>query len=470
MPSPFKPPATAGGSTVHVAFNYRVVDADGDGKITREEMAAYYREFSGGAAQVQPAGRTIIPPQVDQALFNLLDTNKDGKLSKEELAAAADVLFPLDQDRDELISPQEIAPALYAVAAPDLNGAQPSQPNMRQPAARAASLFLVSTDEDKTALASALLTRYGRGNRDKLDGHKLGLSAEDFTRLGADKDGALDAAELEKFTDRPADAELIVRLGERAAGLAPLSVVRRGGAASTARPAADGGLMLTFGAVHLELRANGERPDQPVGSRRHFLELFRGAAGDKGRLSADQARQAGFFPGQFALLDRNGDGELTEREFTDYLDGVQERQARLIGATPSLLLSGRARTLFEWLDRDGDGRLSLRELREAPKLLDRMGVDAVSRADFPEGYQMAIGAGRASFGRAGPDAFTPPEAPMLTLDWSGPDLLWFRKMDRNGDGDISPREFLGTAEDFKRLDADGDGLISREEAERYKKR
>ena len=43
--------------------------------------------------------------------------------------------------------------------------------------------------------------------------------------------------------------------------------------------------------------------------------------------------------------------------------------------------------------------------------------------------------------------------------------LWFRKMDLNGDGDVSPREFLGTLEAFKKLDLDGDGLISREEAE-----
>ncbi len=464
MPSPFKPPADVGGSTVHVAFNYRVVDAAGDGKISRQELADYHRDFSGGAAQVQQAPAAAVPAAVDQALFNLLDTNKDGKLSKEELAAAADVLFPLDQDRDELISPQEIAPAAYA-ALPDANGALPSQTAMRRPAVRAASLFLVSTDEDRAGLASALLARYGMGNRDKLDGHTLGLSAEDFARLDADKDGALDAAELAKFTDRTPDAELTVRLGERA-GLAPLSVVRVGGAQSSARPAGDGGLMMTFGRVHLDLRVNGDRPAQPEGTRRRLLELFRGAAGAKGRLGADDARQKGFFPDQFDLLDRNGDGELTEREFTDYLDGVQERQARLIGATPSLLLSGRARTLFEWLDADGDGRLSLRELREAPMMLERMGVDAVSPADFPEGYRMAIGAGRTSFGRAGPDAFTPSEAPMLTLDWSGPDLLWFRKMDRNGDGDVSRREFLGTPEDFKRLDLDGDGLISREEAEK----
>jgi hypothetical protein len=42
---------------------------------------------------------------------------------------------------------------------------------------------------------------------------------------------------------------------------------------------------------------------------------------------------------------------------------------------------------------------------------------------------------------------------------------WFRAMDRNGDGFVSPAEFLGPQELFRRLDRNGDGLISPEEAE-----
>jgi Ca2+-binding EF-hand superfamily protein len=48
--------------------------------------------------------------------------------------------------------------------------------------------------------------------------------------------------------------------------------------------------------------------------------------------------------------------------------------------------------------------------------------------------------------------------------------LWFRKMDRNGDGDVSRSEFLGTKEEFDAIDTDHDGLISLEEAEAFDKK
>ena len=38
-------------------------------------------------------------------------------------------------------------------------------------------------------------------------------------------------------------------------------------------------------------------------------------------------------------------------------------------------------------------------------------------------------------------------------------------MDKNGDGDITLREFLGTKEQFKNLDKNGDGFIELSEAE-----
>ena len=46
---------------------------------------------------------------------------------------------------------------------------------------------------------------------------------------------------------------------------------------------------------------------------------------------------------------------------------------------------------------------------------------------------------------------------------------WFQKMDHNKDGDLSPREFLGSRADFERIDSDHDGLIDPKEAEKARK-
>ena len=46
--------------------------------------------------------------------------------------------------------------------------------------------------------------------------------------------------------------------------------------------------------------------------------------------------------------------------------------------------------------------------------------------------------------------------------------LWFARMDRDNDGYVSWKEFVGTDEEFKAIDADGDGQISESEARAFK--
>jgi hypothetical protein len=41
---------------------------------------------------------------------------------------------------------------------------------------------------------------------------------------------------------------------------------------------------------------------------------------------------------------------------------------------------------------------------------------------------------------------------------------WFVHMDSNGDGDISPREFLGSLDQFEQLDSNNDHYIDSSEA------
>jgi Ca2+-binding EF-hand superfamily protein len=103
--------------------------------------------------------------------------------------------------------------------------------------------------------------------------------------------------------------------------------------------------------------------------------------------------------------------------------------------------------LFDLLDADRDGQLSVAELRGAKSALANWSPDEA-------GASLVIVQGVAR----------PPAVPLVRTFRRGAGPAWFRAMDRNGDGYVSPREFLGTPEQFRKLDADGDGLISPEEA------
>ena len=93
--------------------------------VSRAELAAYYEKAGFAPLQFQAdpgpgknpgagiLGGSRPEPSVDavsQEIFTRLDADGDGKLSREELAAAPAVLLKLDENDDEIITTRELVP------------------------------------------------------------------------------------------------------------------------------------------------------------------------------------------------------------------------------------------------------------------------------------------------------------------------------------------------------------------------
>jgi Ca2+-binding EF-hand superfamily protein len=177
--------------------------------------------------------------------------------------------------------------------------------------------------------------------------------------------------------------------------------------------------------------------------------------------------------GLFDFADRNSDGKIDKKE----VEAALKALTTLIGCRADVTITDQGRGLFELLDRDGDGRLSPRELASAHTLiagLDTNGDGLLDKTEVPKVIAAAAVPASAQVISATNGYFdgvtfaNQPAVPRILTAGGAPE--WFLKMDRNGDGDLSPREFLGPLELFRELDTDGDGLISVEEAKAYEKR
>jgi Ca2+-binding EF-hand superfamily protein len=233
-------------------------------------------------------------------------------------------------------------------------------------------------------------------------------------------------------------------------------------------------VVLDLGAARIDLRTKAEQRGGmgAYNVRDRYRDQLNAAdKNNDGHLDAAEAKESPFFRNSFKVMDRDGDGKLDEKELFAFLDWVGDFQARAQTSCAALAVTDQGRGLFDLIDADRDGRLGVREMRNAFRLveqLDRDGDGLVTKDDVPRSYGLTLSRGPSDANRLRNFAallarYGTEQGP------SGPAAgpLWFRKMDRNRDGDVSRREFVGPPRDFERIDADRDGLLSADEADRF---
>lgn len=440
--------------------------ADVAGNVTREAFLAHFEKTDGAPFTTRIGqGRS----QFSTALFALLDTNHDQRLSADELRGAEASLRRRDYDDDEIITDQEILPGQNG-----LGGAIVIDRAMDGITGRSPFVFVIMPSGPTTEVADALLARYDT-NKDGMlsvavgDSSELRQDADSLAHLDLDGDRSLSRDELGRFASRLPDLELSHAVQPGNAGDKLAAVAPDGAPAFALSPTTlpDGNLMVDAGDARLEFRRVDTRNAAVVRQVSIGQIPFQALDRDNnGYIDDREAGQTQFIVGVFKAMDRDGDGKIFKEEFEAYY----QRQNAAAATRVSLEVTDEGQQLLELIDKDRDGRLTLRELRTAAELLEKSDTDhdgSLAGSEIPRRLRLELARGTAAnnpFARQVIAAGGMRSQPARSNTTStGPS--WFRRMDRNRDGDLSPREFLGPREDFDRLDANHDGLIDAKEAE-----
>jgi Ca2+-binding EF-hand superfamily protein len=405
------------------------------------------------------------PQAADDAvrLTSLIDANLDASISDAELLNSLRTLRFRDLDNDETFSVSELMP----YRDPRSQNAPVSPDVVNLP-------FYHVTDEASAKLAAErIVGRYGAEGTVAISTLRQQKLPEPDRRLSVDElAGILQQPKFHLTVD--------VKLSDRA-GTSDIDVAISSSAESFCRTTDDkfGQTAIVADGLPLKIVARGGGANNRAATRGFLGQTFVMIDGDRNQY-LDETEFAGILGamqqsganGDFATVDQNSDKMVTRDELFSFV----ERDLMAAASRIEVTVKQDGKTLFSLLDANQDRRLSAREIKSGSSILqkyDLNGDGSFAETELGTEYVLTLGLGRSEL-RRNSGMMTMQTMAMNSGDAVLPGLEgldgpeWFRRMDRNQDGDVSVREFLGTSTQFAALDTDQDGLMSASEAEAAK--
>jgi len=343
------------------------------------------------------------PPPVSSRFIDTYDANQDGKVTKDEFTGDVEVFGLLDKDGDGSVTNVELGlPADYRPRP------LPPPPGEDGPGMKGGNLQK-RLEEFKVKLAEMDTNKDGKVTKEEYKG-KI-----PFEYADRNKDGAVSMDDMRGGG------------GPGIPGMPP---------------------------------GEGMNPEAIAG---RFKEADKN--GD-GKVTKDEFPGA---PERFANLDKDGDGGVTLEEMT----------AAMKGAGPGGPGEKGGKRMFQRFDKNGDGKVARDEFPGGDATFQQMDKNGDGFLSAEEVEAMA-GKGPGKSGKPGkpgepgkPGGPTTPEGqPMPGGDGMGPTPPGggggfgglFAALDRDHDGKLSRAEFPGGDDEWRKLDRDGNGWVTPDEA------
>ena len=419
-----------------------------------DDIRAQFARVAGGSMlSIRADGSTA---KDDTSIYELIDADKSGLVDADELTRAEQRLRQRDSDYDNCVSFEEFQPTVV-----NQQLIVASLPEEEQAKSVLSEMMIQS--QASRQLRPALLKKYDVNKDKALSAGELHWPVELYDRMDANRDGDLNAYEMQAAVEVPFDIQLTVELNPKDDTVPALTILKTAMDATVESNRND---TVTLKNSSFTLMLVSRKTDPIEAGVTNAMQGFNELDTDgNGYIDTTEAMQKiRMQRGLFDMIDTDRDGKVFGPEMEQFV-GVAGIP---VASTCRLSVYDTGFGFFQILDTNHDGRISAREMRDVGKSLstmDRDGTPGLSPTEPTRNYRIEFTRGSfVLFGRIEPRTMVASQAPVYVSRVSqGP--IWYQRMDRNNDGDLTWEEFLGSRRDFDRLDGDKDGMIDLKEAE-----